>query len=100
MIKFEMLPVISVYDLEDALTERGVIEQGDSLSQILWEGDYMNDSYKCLYVGTEYGEDEEEQDGIDNGDEDEVKYYKVRRALREILQEAGIGTRCLVDVSW
>lgn len=100
MIKFEMLPVVSVYNLEDALIEKEIIEHGDSLSQILWEGDYMNDSYKHLYVGTEYGEDEEEQDGIDNGDEDEVKYYKVRRALREILQEAGIGIRCLVDVSW
>ena len=100
MIKFEMLPVVSVYNLEETLVEREVIEQGDSLSQILWEGDYMNDCYKRLYVGTEYGEDEEEQEGIDHGDEDEVKYYKVRRALREILQEVGIGTRCLVDVSW
>ena len=100
MIKFEMLPVVSIYCLEEALVERKIIEQSDSLSQILWEGNYMNDSYKHLYVGTEYSEDEEEQDGIDNGDEDEVKYYKVRRALREILQEAGIGTRCLVDVSW
>ena len=100
MIEFEMLPVISVYSLEDALVEKKIIEQGEDLSQILWEGDYMNDCYKRLYVGTEYGEDEEEQEGIDNGDEDEAKYYKVRRALREILQEAGIGVRCLVDVSW
>ena len=100
MIKFEMLPVISVYDLEDELIERNIIEQGDSLSQILWEGDYMNDCFKRLYVGTEYFEYEEEQDGIDNGDEEAVKYYKVRRALRDILQEAGVGTTCLVDVSW
>ena len=100
MIEFEMLPVVSVYSLEEELIKREIIEQSDSLSQILWEGDYMNDSYKRLYVGTEYGEDEEEQDGIDHGDEDEVKYYKVRQALREILQEAGIGTSCLVDVSW
>ena len=100
MIEFEMLPVISVYSLEGALVEKKIIEQGEDLSQILWEGDYMNDCYKRLYVGTEYGEDEEEQEGIDNGDEDEAKYYKVRRALREILQEAGIGVRCLVDVSW
>ena len=100
MIKFEMLPVISIYSLEEALINKKVIEHGDSLSQILWEGDYMNDCYKRLYVGTEYGEDEEKQEGIDHGDEDEVKYYTVRKALRAILQEAGIGTRCLVDVSW
>lgn len=65
------------------------------IANLFWEGDFMNDCYKSLWIEEEA---DEEFNGHEWENEEEIKHRNlVRKHLRECFPGA---ERVLVDVSW
>ena len=65
------------------------------VANLFWEGDFMNDCYKSLWIEEEA---DEEFNGYEWENEEEIKH---RNLVRKHLRECFPGVeRVLVDVSW
>ena len=93
MLKYELLPVINVDDLTDALAETypNFKEKYGEVREILFHGDYMNDSYKMLCLDWSF---EELKKMLENG---KVDFAKIIIFLQGNFPHYN---EILVDVSW
>ena len=91
MIKFETKIVVTASDIEEEVVSVYGVERPE-LAQLFWEGDFMNDCYKSLWI------DEEADDDDDYGDEEDIE---MRKLIRQHLRQCFPGVdHVLVDVSW
>ncbi len=66
----------------------------DYIASLFWDGDYMNDSYKSLWI-------DEESDELRSYSWEDENAYKLRNLIRQHLRECFPGVdKVLVDVSW
>ena len=66
----------------------------DYIASLFWDGDYMNDSYKSLWI-------DEESDELRSYSWEDENAYKLRNLVRQHLRECFPGVdKVLVDVSW
>ena len=66
----------------------------DYIASLFWESDYMNDSYKSLWIDEDSDESQRSYFENDNA-------YQLRNLVRKHLRECFPGVdRVLVDVSW
>ena len=57
-MKYEMAPVVDASDLLDAVQEKtNLFDDVDYLASLLWEGEYVNDSFKKFYLDETTGND-------------------------------------------
>ena len=92
-MKIEMMPVISIYDLEAALLAQYDIDWTGELASFLFGDSYVNDSYKSFWFA-----EMDEYTGKPWQDEESIR---VENCVKSILQDALPGyDRCLIDVSW
>ncbi len=92
-MKYEICPVVNVYDLEKALNLQYGEGFCDELSSMLFGDDYYNDSYKA------YSFDElETYEGENWQDEDHIRFENcVKTYLQDIFPNY---SKVLIDVSW
>ena len=93
-MKYEMCPVVSVYELERALIlQYGANEAFDELASFLFNDDYANDSYKSFYF-----DELDVYEGHPWQDEEEIR---ITNCVKTFLQDTFPGhDRILIDVSW
>lgn len=90
MINFEKKIVVTASDIEEEVVSVYGVERPE-LAHLFWDGDFMNDCYKSLWIG-------EEADKCDYGDEEDIE---MRRLIRQHLRQCFPGEdHVLVDVSW
>ena len=66
----------------------------DYIASLFWDGDYMNDSYKSLWI-------DEDSDELRSYSWEDENAYKLRNLIRQHLRECFPGVdKVLVDVSW
>ena len=95
MIDFELLPVVSVYTLEDALKERypHIADKFKFLATVMFGDSYYNDSYKNYCFRSD-----ESYKGYPWQDE---VHCEILTCLNEMLEESFPEyERIIVDVSW
>lgn len=102
--KVVQLPVVRIADLEQELMKMGVSIKEDSLANILYYGDYMNDCYKDLWVDELDWEQErqwvQEHFQDDGLLQERLHELEVRQAVDKILASLNLGDHFLLDVSW
>lgn len=93
-MKYEMCPVVSVYDLERALTlQYGANDAFDNLASFLFGDDYANDSYKSFYF--------DELDIYEGYTWQDEEYIRIVNCVKTFLQDAFPGhDKILIDISW
>lgn len=96
-MKYSQAPSFSVYALEDALQEKfgKAFEEfyGKDLASFLFDDQYVNDSYKKLYIDDDLECDPEADDAI--------YCWTMNTILGFLREQMPEGTRyVLVDVSW
>lgn len=92
-MKYEMMPVISIYDLEDALLAQYDIDWTGELASFLFGDSFINDSYKSYWFA--------EMDEYTGKPWQNEEYIRVENCVKSILQDVLPGhKRCLIDVSW
>ena len=92
-MKYEMCPIVSVYDLERALNLQYGEDFCNELSFMLFGDDYYNDSYKSYNF-----EELEVYEGKIWQDEENIRF---ENCVKTFLQDAFPGhTRVLINVSW
>lgn len=103
-IKVVQLPVVRIADLEQELMKMGVSIEEDSLANILYYSDYMNDCYKDLWINELDWEQERQwvqthlqDDGLL---QERLHELEVRQAVDTILASLSLGDHFLLDVSW
>lgn len=65
----------------------------DYIAPLFWEGDYMNDSYKLLWI-------DEESDELRSYSWEDENAYRLRNLIRRHLRECFPGVdKVLVDIS-
>jgi hypothetical protein len=102
MLKTSQMLVVSIYDLQDFLKEKGYeIEEARSF---FWPGDFMNDCYKSLALDNleeEYQADENtlEYMTLEEIEEENAEIRLTNTVLNILREELGVD-RILVDVSW
>lgn len=88
-----MIVVVDGDIVEEVNAKYGV--EIEYIANLFWEGDFMNDCYKSLWIEEEA---DEEFKGYEWENEEEIKH---RNLVRKYLRECFPGTeRVLVDVSW
>ena len=97
------LPIVHIAELEQELMEMGVLTGEDSLANILYYEDYMNDCYKDLWIDELDWEQERQwtQEHF-QGDRLHERLHEldVRQAVEKILMPLNLGDHFLLDVSW
>ena len=97
------LPIVRISDLEQDLMEMGVLTGEDSLANILYYDDYMNDCYKDLWLD-ELDWEQERQWTREHFQSDRLNErlheLDVRQAVEKILMSLNLGDHFLLDVSW
>ena len=92
-MKYEMVPVISIYDLETALLAQYNIDLTGELASFLFDNSFTNDSYKSYWFA-------EMDEYIGESWQHEERIH-IENCIRSILQDTLPGyERCLIDVSW
>lgn len=92
-MKYEMMPVISIDDLEAALLAQYGIDWTGELASFLFGDSYINDSYKRYWF-----DEMEEFTGKPWQDEESIRIENcVKSILQDVLPE---HKHCLIDVSW
>ena len=97
------LPVVHVTELEQELMEMGVLTGEESLTNILYYDDYMNDCYKDLWLDELDWEQERQwtQEHLQgNRLHERLHELDVRQAVEKILMPLNLGDHFLLDVSW
>lgn len=101
MIKFKTKITVTASDIEEEIVSVYGVERPE-LASLFWEGDYMNDCYKSLWIEEEadkhdYGDEEDEEDEDEEDEEDN----EMRKLIRQHLRQCFPGVdHVLVDVSW
>lgn len=94
-MKYEMCPVISIYDLEEALVAQygtNEIFCGE-LTPFLFGDDYMNDSYKVFYFN--------ELDVYEGKSWQDEEHIRIMNCVKTFLQDVFPNCKkVLIDVSW
>lgn len=91
-MKFEMLPVISCYDLEEAVNLQYDCNIED-ITLLLYGDDFANNSYKNFYF-----KELDEYKGYPWQDEETIRLINlVKSYLQDIFPHYD---HCLIDVSW
>ena len=97
------LPVMHIRELEQELMEMGVLTEEDSLTNILYYDDYMNDCYKDLWLN-ELDWEQERKWAQEHFQSDRLRErlheLDVRQAVDEVLMSLNLGNHFLLDVSW
>ena len=92
-MKYEMMPVISINDLEAALLAQYDIDWTGELASFLFDDSYINDSYKSYWFA--------EMDEYTGKSWQNEEFIRIGNCIKSILQDALPGyERCLIDVSW
>ena len=101
--KVIQLPIVRIADLEQDLMEMGVLTGEDSLVNILYYDEYMNDCYKDLWLD-ELDWEQERQWVQEHFQSDRLHErlheIDVRQAVEKILMALNLGDHFLLDVSW
>lgn len=85
--------VVADGDVAEEVSKKYGVEI-DYIANLFWESDFMNDSYKSLWI-------DEASDETKKGFCEDENTYKLRNLVRQHLRECFPGVdRVLVDVSW
>lgn len=92
-MKYEILPVIDVHDLEDALKLQFDMDFDNDIRLFLFYDNFMNDCYKSFSF-----KDLEEYKGFSWQDEEDIsKKNAIKVFLKDLFPQYD---SCIIDVSW